>query len=847
VLRKRMSYCNARVGDGPPPLGMGQEPSAPIANLTLTHREVKWVDRTILEKGLAFIRMALNNLRELLRYIDDRASGISDDLLPSSADYGIGLVSVGHASDLEGIQFLSFHYYIQDGKLHFCMKNKQAGFPLQLVRYPGYLTTIPEPCKVGCVISGLVVPYRYLTSHDAFAAAVELHFHSLLIRRFTKDTLVRGVGKFLRRNVIPEHARILQATVFHPILDVWPFTHDVRVPTGDTAAPPPPAVVFPVVPEDTRVIESEISSLASLARAELTGAPLSPFPTPTPLRNAPQSVGSQDTERMLSQLSRVSGDLALSEDVAVGGTTPQAQQRVLRQSVSASPQASSGARFFSPLSGADDFTDCFSSSPVASAQQSEVVQFVSSTSPDDRTTPSSARSSVVRRKASDHTVTIGLYGVNRRDLDTLQPRGHFNDVVINSALYLLALKFNVPNVLSTFFYDTMIVASRPHAARVETFFLPLCYKSHWILVHYQQPPVHTLTWYDSISNYAAVTRLSRLHTIASWIRTDTRPAFCDGKSRQQISGSNDCGLFLLQSFATIVAGRPVEFTREHVCACLTTSDFVLPVPAPVAAPSSIAPSKAAARVLPVPVPVAMPSSLAPAHVLPVPVPVATPSSLAPSKAAAHVLPVPVPVAMPSSLAPSKAAAHVLPVPVPVATPSSLAPSKAAAHVLPVPVPVAMPSSLAPSKAAAHVLPVPVPVAMPSSLAPSKAAAPNAAIPTIFTSPRQQSHISVIAEPCQTPLISLAVPPSCTKRGESPVTAPSHSSKQSQSIASRVHSPSTARRAPRTTSRAPQTKTVAATSRSRPRCSHCSSLLDKDGDCVAAACPGQPKPSFKSMF
>lgn len=174
---------------------MGSEPSGPIANLALAYKELKWVQAQVDAFGPLQISVQFNNFKGYARYIDDM--GTSHIEIPTVHDYyDMPLIPTGSTSTSSSVEFLSFVFH----KEHFLpitatIKDKQDSFPIQLLRYPGHMSTISNECKCGCVIAGLTTIFRCINSLDAFSTEIKRFFDRLRCRRFTFDIIRNGCKK----------------------------------------------------------------------------------------------------------------------------------------------------------------------------------------------------------------------------------------------------------------------------------------------------------------------------------------------------------------------------------------------------------------------------------------------------------------------------------------------------------------------------------------------------------------------------------------------------------------------------------------------------------------------------
>jgi hypothetical protein len=151
------------------------------------------------------------------------------DEIPSRDDYfGMEIVRTGECPPQETIDLLSYNFKPRAGGMEVSFKNKQANFPVLLIRYPSHFSTITEECKVGCVVGGLVSIYRVIDSPTLFAEAIEHFFDLLKARRFSFTSIRRGILKFLTRNCRKEYTHFLIQHFFAAILQTWPHRADIR-------------------------------------------------------------------------------------------------------------------------------------------------------------------------------------------------------------------------------------------------------------------------------------------------------------------------------------------------------------------------------------------------------------------------------------------------------------------------------------------------------------------------------------------------------------------------------------------------------------------------------------------
>ena len=208
-------------------VAIGAEPSGPIANLTLAYAEYQWVDTQMLLYQPHEISQKFNNFKGYARYIDDM--GTSNIEIPSITDYyNMPLIETGSTHKTPSVVFLSFVFH----KQHFTpiaatINDKQKSFPIQLLRYPGHMSTITDDCKVGCVIAGLTSILRCTNDSSTFSSEIDPFFERLRVRRFTFGIIRNGISKFIARNVKPEFASFVWQTFFSSHLHKWPYHTDI--------------------------------------------------------------------------------------------------------------------------------------------------------------------------------------------------------------------------------------------------------------------------------------------------------------------------------------------------------------------------------------------------------------------------------------------------------------------------------------------------------------------------------------------------------------------------------------------------------------------------------------------
>ena len=208
-------------------LSMGAPHSPPASNLGLSAAEVRYVDRILGTYGAEIVKRDLFNFMTNLRYIDDLAT--ESDSLPTKEEYyNMEVVRVASCPPEPSIDLLSFKFTkLSSGPLQVTLRDKQVTFPILLTRFPSHFSTIPEDCKVGCVVGVLVTIYRFIDSPTLFRDAIIQFFDLLRMRRFTQHTVRKGVMKFLQRNVKFEYFQFLYQHFFAPIVDNWPYLCDI--------------------------------------------------------------------------------------------------------------------------------------------------------------------------------------------------------------------------------------------------------------------------------------------------------------------------------------------------------------------------------------------------------------------------------------------------------------------------------------------------------------------------------------------------------------------------------------------------------------------------------------------
>jgi len=211
-------------------VGMGSEPSQPIANLALAHRELLWIEN--FQRQGVDIRSLFGNFRRYCRYIDDLASDVP--IIPNNY-FDMPLVNTGSTVIHPSVDFLMFTFTKREFlPLQVSIREKQRSFPIALIRYPGNITTMPNECKIGCVVGGLVTIYRHIDSPSIFSAEIHRLFSLLCNRGFTKRHIRDGVRKFLARNVRPEHCKFIFHNFLQHYIEFWPSHHSPL-----PVAPPP--------------------------------------------------------------------------------------------------------------------------------------------------------------------------------------------------------------------------------------------------------------------------------------------------------------------------------------------------------------------------------------------------------------------------------------------------------------------------------------------------------------------------------------------------------------------------------------------------------------------------------
>lgn len=148
--------------------------------------------------------------------------------IPSSTDYfNMEVIRTASCPPDESIDLLAYTFTPAPNGMSVSFKNKQANFPVLLIRYPGHISTIPETCKIGSVIAGLISIYRVIDSPILFKVGIDQFFDILKARRFTVKTIRQGILKFIRRNVRREYIGFLLQHFFVDILVSWPHRSDV--------------------------------------------------------------------------------------------------------------------------------------------------------------------------------------------------------------------------------------------------------------------------------------------------------------------------------------------------------------------------------------------------------------------------------------------------------------------------------------------------------------------------------------------------------------------------------------------------------------------------------------------
>lgn len=208
-------------------LSMGAPHSPPAATLGLSAAEVRYVDKMLGSYGAEIVKRDLFNFRTNLRYIDDL--GTESDSIPSKDEYyNMDIVRVASCPPEPSIDLLSFKFTkLASGPLQVTLRDKQISFPILLTRYPCHFSTIPEECKIGCVVGVLVTIYRFIDSPSLFRDALNQFFDLLRMRRFTQLIVRKGVMKFLQRNVKFEYFQFLYQHFFAPIVDNWPYRYEI--------------------------------------------------------------------------------------------------------------------------------------------------------------------------------------------------------------------------------------------------------------------------------------------------------------------------------------------------------------------------------------------------------------------------------------------------------------------------------------------------------------------------------------------------------------------------------------------------------------------------------------------
>jgi hypothetical protein len=207
-------------------IGMGCPHSPPASTIALSAPEADYVDRMLLLKGKDYVRLRLRNFKSYTRYIDDM--GTESTEIPSKTDYfDMDVIKTGSCPPDETIDLLAYSFAPSPNGMSVSFKNKQANFPVLLIRYPGHISTIPETSKIGSVVAGIISIYRVIESPILFQAGIKDFFDILQARRFTAYTIRQGILKFLRRNCRREYIGFLLQHFFIDIITSWPHRTDV--------------------------------------------------------------------------------------------------------------------------------------------------------------------------------------------------------------------------------------------------------------------------------------------------------------------------------------------------------------------------------------------------------------------------------------------------------------------------------------------------------------------------------------------------------------------------------------------------------------------------------------------
>lgn len=212
---------------------MGSPHSPPASTIGLSAPEADYVDRMIQLKGKDYVRMQLRNFKTYTRYIDDMGTESAE--IPSKTNYfDMEVIRTASCPPDESIDLLAYTFMPSPNGMSVSFKNKQANFPVLLIRYPSHMTTVTETSKIGSVVAGILSIYRVIDSPILFKAGIKEFFDILQARRFTVKTIRQGILKFLRRNCRREYIGFLLQHFFTDIIVTWP--HQSDVPASRTVA-----------------------------------------------------------------------------------------------------------------------------------------------------------------------------------------------------------------------------------------------------------------------------------------------------------------------------------------------------------------------------------------------------------------------------------------------------------------------------------------------------------------------------------------------------------------------------------------------------------------------------------
>ena len=214
-------------------IGMGSPHSPPASTIGLSAPEADYVDRMIQLKGKDYVRMQLRSFKTYTRYIDDMGTESAE--IPSKRNYfDMEVIRTASCPPDESIDLLAYTFMPSPNGMSVSFKNKQANFPVLLIRYPSHMTTVTETSKIGSVVAGILSIYRVIDSPILFKAGIKEFFDILQARRFTVKTIRQGILKFLRRNCRREYIGFLLQHFFTDIIVTWP--HQSDVPASRTVA-----------------------------------------------------------------------------------------------------------------------------------------------------------------------------------------------------------------------------------------------------------------------------------------------------------------------------------------------------------------------------------------------------------------------------------------------------------------------------------------------------------------------------------------------------------------------------------------------------------------------------------